>query len=89
MESVMRTFVAASLMILVSTLAQAASLPAPKVQKINDRVYALLGPMELPNKSNQGYMVNTTVIIGEKGVILVDTGSPMKSANIWPRRLPS
>jgi len=70
----MRKIVAVSLMILVSTLVQAASLPAPKVQKINDRVYALLGPMELPNKNNQGYMVNTTVIIGEKGVILVDTG---------------
>ncbi|MBT9614457.1 MAG: MBL fold metallo-hydrolase [Burkholderiales bacterium] len=70
----MRMIVAASLLVLVSTLAQAAGLPAPKVQKINDRVYALLGPMELPNKSNQGYMVNTTVIIGEKGVILVDTG---------------
>lgn len=74
MENVMRTIIAASLLILVSTLAQAASLPAPKVQKINERVYALLGPMELPNKSNQGYMVNATVIIGEKGVILVDTG---------------
>lgn len=74
MENVMRTIIAASLLILVSTLAQAASLPAPKVQKINERVYALLGPMELPNKSNQGYMVNATVIIGDKGVILVDTG---------------
>jgi cyclase len=52
----------------------AAALPAPKVQKINDRVYALLGPMEFPNKANQGYMVNSTVIIGEKGVIVVDTG---------------
>ena len=70
----MRTIVAASLLILVSTLAQAAPLPAPKVQKINDRVYALLGPMEFPNKGNQGYMVNVTAIIGEKGVILVDTG---------------
>ena len=70
----MRTIVTAVLWILVSTLVQAGPLPAPKVQKINDRVYALLGPMELPNKRNQGYMVNTTVIIGEKGVILVDTG---------------
>ena len=70
----MRTIVTASLLILFSTFAQAGSLPAPKVQKINERVYALLGPMELPNKSNRGYMVNTTVIIGEKGVILVDSG---------------
>lgn len=70
----MRKIPAVMSMLLVSALTQAASLPAPKVQKINDRVYALLGPMELPNKGNQGYMVNTTVIIGEKGVILVDTG---------------
>ncbi len=51
-----------------------AGMPAPKVQKINDRVYALLGPMEYPNARNQGYTVNSTVIIGNKGVILVDTG---------------
>lgn len=53
----------------------AGGLAAPIVQKINDHVYALLGPMGIPSKSNQGYMVNATVIIGDKGVILVDTGS--------------
>jgi glyoxylase-like metal-dependent hydrolase (beta-lactamase superfamily II) len=52
----------------------AAEIPAPKITKINDRVYALLGPMELPNKHNQGYMVNSTLIIGDKAAILVDTG---------------
>lgn len=52
----------------------AARLPEPKVVKINERVYAFLGPAELPNKQNQGYMVNTTAIIGDTGVILVDTG---------------
>jgi glyoxylase-like metal-dependent hydrolase (beta-lactamase superfamily II) len=45
------------------------------VVKINERVYALLGPMGLPSKHNQGYMVNTTLIIGEQGVILVDSGA--------------
>lgn len=49
-------------------------LPKPEVVKINDHVYALLGPRELPNKQNHGYMVNSTIIIGDKGVILVDTG---------------
>jgi len=47
----------------------------PKVVKINERVYALLGPLGIPNMHNQGYMVNSTVIIGEQGVILVDSGS--------------
>jgi cyclase len=50
------------------------ALPKPKIERINDRVYALLGPVALPNKQNRGYMVNSTVIIGDKGVILIDTG---------------
>jgi len=62
------------LALLFTTSAMAASIPATKVAKVNDRVYALLGPMELPNKKNQGYMVNSTLIIGETSAILIDTG---------------
>ncbi len=51
-----------------------AALPAPKVVKVNERIYALLGPMELPNKMNQGYMVNSILIVGDSGSIIVDTG---------------
>lgn len=50
-------------------------MPQPKVVKINERIYALLGPLGLPSAHNQGYMVNSTVIIGEQGVILIDSGS--------------
>lgn len=50
------------------------ALPEPKIEKINDRVYALLGPVSIPNKQNRGYMVNSTIIIGNQGVILIDTG---------------
>lgn len=46
-----------------------------KVKKINDRVYALLGPIDAPDKKNKGYMNNNLVIIGNNGVILVDSGS--------------
>jgi len=53
----------------------AADFPDVKVQKINDRVYAMLGPHDPPNKENGGYMNNNLVIIGDKGVILVDAGS--------------
>lgn len=55
--------------------ASANPFPDVKVQKINDRVYALLGPTDPPNKQNLGYMNNNLVIIGNKGVILVDAGS--------------
>ena len=64
----------AALMVLFTHAGFAAALPQPKVVKINERVYALLGPIELPNKRNQGYMVNSTIIVGDQGVIVVDTG---------------
>lgn len=51
-----------------------AAMPPVKVEKISDHVYALLGPVGLPDKKNDGYMVNSTVIIGDAGVILIDTG---------------
>jgi glyoxylase-like metal-dependent hydrolase (beta-lactamase superfamily II) len=59
---------------LLAAPAFAAKIPEPKVVKVNDRVYALLGPMALPNAHNQGYMVNSTLIVGDKGAILIDTG---------------
>ncbi|KPK55557.1 MAG: hypothetical protein AMJ84_00990 [Acidithiobacillales bacterium SM23_46] len=46
-----------------------------KVEKINDRVYALLGGIDVPNRQNGGYVNNVLVILGNKGVILVDAGS--------------
>jgi len=50
------------------------AIPKPNVKKINDRVYALLGPVGFPSKENSGYMVNSAVLIGDKGVVLIDTG---------------
>ncbi len=61
----------------VAVLAGAAlvkPIPAVKTVKVNDRIYALLGPTELPNAHNAGYMVNSTLILGDKGAILIDTG---------------
>lgn len=56
------------------SLASAAEIPAPKVVKVNDRIHALLGPMEMPTKQNQGYMVNSILLIGDTGAIVIDTG---------------
>lgn len=58
-----------------SGAASAADFPDVKVQRINDRIYAMLGPHDPPNRENGGYMNNNLVIIGDKGVILVDAGS--------------
>lgn len=67
-------FTLAALLLAASAASQAA-LPAPKVSKINDRVYAILGPVGLPSKQNGGYQVNSTLIVGDKGAIVVDTGA--------------
>jgi glyoxylase-like metal-dependent hydrolase (beta-lactamase superfamily II) len=50
------------------------TLPEPRTRKLNERVYVLLGPIQHANRLNQGYMINSTVIVGDKGVILVDSG---------------
>lgn len=68
----------ASLVVAIAILAGAAlvkPLPEVRVEKVNDRVFALLGPTELPNAHNQGYMVNSTLILGDKAAILIDTGA--------------
>lgn len=75
----MSRFLFVVLLLLVVTSSQAVELKKypidpPDVVKINERVYALLGPLELPTRFNQGYMVNSTAIIGDNGVILIDTG---------------
>ncbi len=68
-------FLTTLLWIATSAIAEVGNaLPKPEVIKINTHVYALIAPIELPNKSNQGYMANSAVIIGDKGVILIDTG---------------
>jgi len=73
----MRRLIISGLLYLLATGVMAASssgLPAAKVVRLNDHVYALLGPVDLPNAENHGYMVNSAVIIGKQGVVLVDTG---------------
>jgi cyclase len=59
---------------LMAAAAHGQPLPEPRVLKINERVHVLLGPIQHANRANQGYMVNVTVIVGDRGVILVDSG---------------
>ena len=72
----MKRFLGASLALLsVAWAAMAGPYADVKVEKINDRVYALLGGIDVPNKGNGGYTNNVLVILGNQGVILVDAGS--------------
>jgi cyclase len=60
--------------LLLGAAAYGQAFPEPRTTRINDRVYVLLGPIQHANRLNQGYMINSTVIVGDKGVILVDSG---------------
>jgi glyoxylase-like metal-dependent hydrolase (beta-lactamase superfamily II) len=61
-------------LVALATAAYGQAFPEPRPLKINDRVYVLLGPIQHANRVNQGYMINSTLIVGDKGVILVDSG---------------
>jgi glyoxylase-like metal-dependent hydrolase (beta-lactamase superfamily II) len=59
---------------LLSAAAAVAAPPAPEILRISDRVYMLMGLEEMPNADNQGLIGNSTLIVGESGAILVDSG---------------
>jgi len=63
------------LILFLASSANARQFADVKVQKINDRVYALLGGIDAPNRENGGYVNNVLVILGDQGTILVDAGS--------------
>lgn len=70
----MRWLSALIALLALGAAAHAQTFPEPRALRINDRVHVLLGPIQHANRFNQGYMINSTVIVGDKGVILVDSG---------------
>jgi len=70
----MRRLGALFVLLVLSAGALGQTLPEPRAVKINDRIYVLLGPIQHANRLNQGYMINSTVIVGDKGTVLVDSG---------------
>ena len=70
----MRRLGALIALLALGAAAHGQSFPEPRTIRINDRVHVLLGPVQHANRLNQGYMINSTVIVGDKGVILIDSG---------------
>ena len=73
--------------LLYPAFAHAGTMPEADIIQINPRVYALLGPLGLPTPHNQGYMANTTIIIGDQGVILIDSGGSDEVGNHLARTI--
>jgi len=46
-----------------------------KFERFVDSIYIMHGPLQEPNKQNQGFMNNPGIIVADKGIIVVDPGS--------------
>ena len=62
----LRALIALITLIALGGAAYGQTFPEPRTLKINDRVSVLLGPTQHANRVNQGYMINSTVIVGDK-----------------------
>jgi glyoxylase-like metal-dependent hydrolase (beta-lactamase superfamily II) len=63
------------------TLARAASPRVPQPQQLARDVYAMVNPHGEPNSENYGAVANQGILIGDKGVVLIDTGTSVRYAN--------
>ncbi|NOY66629.1 MAG: MBL fold metallo-hydrolase [Gammaproteobacteria bacterium] len=46
-----------------------------KFEPVAKNVYVMHGPLALPDKHNKGFMNNPGIIVGDKGIIMIDPGS--------------
>ncbi len=58
-----------------------------KAEKLNDSVYVVHGPLELPNVANRGFMNNPAFIIADKSVVVIDPGSSQQSGKMLLREI--
>jgi len=51
------------------------NITGPAPTPLGARVQLLVGPLQYPNKDNQGYMNNPAWVLTDKGVVVIDPGS--------------
>ena len=54
------------------------SLKNPNRQQVSQHVYALVGDMDVPNESNNGFICNSAFVITGNGVVVVDPGGSVQ-----------
>jgi len=55
--------------------------------KINDSVYVIHGPRELPSATNRGFMNNPAFIIADKSVVVIDPGTSYETGEMVLREI--
>lgn len=51
-------------------------------QKISPSIYIIHGPTSVPNETNQGFMNNPGIVLTSKGVVIIDPGATVQSAQL-------
>jgi len=75
-----------------NTFAAAKTMPSlqnPNMEKVSNRVYALIGDMDIPNPSNDGFICNSVFIVTDKSVIVVDPGGSVQIGEMIIRQIRS
>lgn len=49
-----------------------------QAEQVSPSVYVIHGPLALPNPENQGFMNNPAFIVGDSGIIVIDSGSTVQ-----------
>lgn len=53
-------------------------VPALPVRKLSEHVFVIPAPDGFPTPQNQGMMANVTFVVGDKGVVVVDSGASVQ-----------
>ena len=71
----------------VETFLKGPPVPDQPVRRISQHVYLIPSPDGFPTPENQGMMANVTFVVGEKGVIVVDSGASLQIGEMAIRQL--
>lgn len=66
------------LLFIYVTNISASEITGYPVKKIANNTYVVHGPLEIPNKINQGFMNNPGFVITKTGVVVIDPGSSVQ-----------
>jgi len=71
----------------IISIASSAVIPDYPADKIAPSVYVIHGPTSVPNPINKGFMNNPGIVMTSKGVVIIDPGATIESAEMVLRVL--
>jgi glyoxylase-like metal-dependent hydrolase (beta-lactamase superfamily II) len=60
---------------------------AYSVDQVSPSVYVIHGPLTTPNPENQGFMNNPAFVVGDSGIIVIDSGSTVQVGDMVLRQI--